>query len=225
MRYLGSKRLLFKHIAPITLKNRKPGQTWVEPFVGGANMIDKIDGKRIGGDVNKYLIALLKEMQNPLFDPLYIDETLYNDIKNCPFLYPDWVVGFAGFCLSFGAKWFGGWSRDILNSDYGLRAQRSVLAQSKLIKDIEFYNCEYFDLPIPPNSLIYCDPPYEKVTGYKVKFDHPKFWQWCRDKSNEGHDIYISEYQAPEDFICLLEIEQNRGGHGKASVERLFTYL
>ena len=224
MRYLGSKRLLFKHIAPILLKNRKPDQTWVEPFVGGANMIDKIDGKRIGGDVNKYLIALLKEMQNPLFDPPYVDESLYNDIKNCPFLYPDWIVGFAGFCLSFGGSWFTSYTRGE-NRNYAKEAINNTLSQSKLINGVEFYNYEYFDLPIPPNSLIYCDPPYEGKTGYKVKFDHAEFWQWCRDKSNEGHDVYISEYQAPEDFICLLEIEQNRGGHGKASIERLFTYL
>lgn len=45
------------------LEHRKEGQWWVEPFVGGGNMIDKVTGNRIGADNNKYLIALLKEMQ------------------------------------------------------------------------------------------------------------------------------------------------------------------
>ena len=38
--------------------------TWVEPFVGGANMIDKVDGKRIGNDSHKHLIALHKALQD-----------------------------------------------------------------------------------------------------------------------------------------------------------------
>lgn len=46
MKYLGSKNKIAKHILPIMLENRD-GKTWVEPFVGGANTIDKIDGKRM----------------------------------------------------------------------------------------------------------------------------------------------------------------------------------
>ena len=43
MKYMGSKNRVAKEILPIMLKER--GQrTWVEPFVGGANMIDKVDG-------------------------------------------------------------------------------------------------------------------------------------------------------------------------------------
>lgn len=41
MKYMGSKNRLAKEIMPIMLKER--GQrTWVEPFVGGGNMIDKV---------------------------------------------------------------------------------------------------------------------------------------------------------------------------------------
>lgn len=35
MKYMGSKRKLVKEILPIMLKQRKPNQCWVEPFVGG----------------------------------------------------------------------------------------------------------------------------------------------------------------------------------------------
>jgi len=55
MKYMGSKNRIAKYILPLMLKYRKPNQTWVEPFVGGANMIDKVDGKRIGADLNHYL--------------------------------------------------------------------------------------------------------------------------------------------------------------------------
>ena len=59
MKYMGSKNRIAKHILPIMLAEcEKQGITkWVEPFVGGANMIDKVEGPRIGNDSNPYLIA------------------------------------------------------------------------------------------------------------------------------------------------------------------------
>lgn len=59
MKYMGSKARIAKHILPIILKDRKEDQWYVEPFVGGANMIDKVDGNRIGSDLNKPLVACL----------------------------------------------------------------------------------------------------------------------------------------------------------------------
>jgi DNA adenine methylase len=48
------------------LEYRKENACWVEPFVGGANMIDKVEGKRIGADLNEYLIeALILIRDNP----------------------------------------------------------------------------------------------------------------------------------------------------------------
>ena len=38
MKYMGSKNRIAKYILPIILKDRKEGQWYVEPFVGGANM-------------------------------------------------------------------------------------------------------------------------------------------------------------------------------------------
>nr|WP_319571429.1 DNA adenine methylase [uncultured Draconibacterium sp.] len=45
MKYMGSKNRIAKHILPIILKNRT-NELYVEPFVGGANLIDKVDGER-----------------------------------------------------------------------------------------------------------------------------------------------------------------------------------
>ena len=59
MKYMGSKNRIAKYILPIMLAERKPDQWCVEPFVGGANMIDKVQGKRIGADINPYLIDAL----------------------------------------------------------------------------------------------------------------------------------------------------------------------
>ena len=44
MKYMGSKNRIAKFVLPIMIKeaNEKGITTWVEPFVGGANMIDKV---------------------------------------------------------------------------------------------------------------------------------------------------------------------------------------
>ena len=89
----------------------------------------------------------------------------------------------------------------------------------------------YRELIIPPEAIIYCDPPYEGTTGYSNKsaFNHSDFWQWCRDKSDEGHTVFISEYNAPDDFICVWSKEHytraNKDNNKDPRTEKLFTYL
>ena len=58
MQYLGSKNRMSKHILPIILKDRKPNQLYVEPFVGGCNMIDKVSGRRLANDNHTELIEM-----------------------------------------------------------------------------------------------------------------------------------------------------------------------
>lgn len=42
MKYMGSKARHAKELLPIILKDHTPDMWYVEPFVGGANMIDKV---------------------------------------------------------------------------------------------------------------------------------------------------------------------------------------
>ena len=63
MRYVGSKNKISRELAPI-IQSYITEETngYLEPFVGGANMIDKIKCKnKIGCDIHKELIALLKK--------------------------------------------------------------------------------------------------------------------------------------------------------------------
>lgn len=101
----------------------------------------------------------------------------------------------------------------------------NILKQSTKISDVVFKCCSYEALDIPANSVIYCDPPYKDTTKYKDSFDSDAFWQWCRDKAKEGHIVYVSEYNAPEDFKCIWEkqINSNLGGKSKTAKEKLFT--
>ena len=217
MKYMGSKNRIAKHILPIMLKERGD-RTWVEPFVGGANMIDKVSGKRIGADLNPYLIEALKLIRdNPESLPDHVSEEMYQELKihkhsNVLLGMPnEALAGYVGFTHSFAGKWFRGFARnkelDKVENEQNVsrRAKNNALKQSKNLKRVTFIHSSYKDLKIPDNSLIYCDPPYENTTGYKDAFNHSDFWQWCREKHTEGHKVFISEYNAPDDFICVWQ--------------------
>ena len=78
-------------------------------------------------------------------------------------------------------------------------------------------------------SIIYCDIPYKDTKQYATSknFDHDKFWQWCRDMTKQGHKVFISEYQAPDDFICVWSKEVTNSMNTTLTykpVERLFVY-
>lgn len=229
MVYMGSKNRIAKELIPIITEKLKPNQWYVEPFVGGANMIDKIEHPyKLGADNNKYLIALLEAVQNGQELPENINKDEYIAVKTNKDNYPDWYVGFVGFVCSFRAKFFGGYSgyyttKTGIQRNYIKERINNILKQN--LDGIKLVCSSYDALDIPANSIIYCDPPYNGTTKYKDSFDSDAFWQWCRDKAKEGHTVYVSEYNAPEDFKCIWEkkINSNLGGTSKTATEKLFT--
>jgi DNA adenine methylase len=227
---MGSKSRHAKEILQIILKDRKPDQWYVEPFVGGANVIDKVEGKRLGADINKYVVALLIELSHGWNPPEFVSETAYKEIQSNKDKYEDFLVGYVGFQLSYGAKFFGGYRRDSVGKrDYSKEAYNNVVKQIPNLEGVIFKNCSYLELSIPENSLIYCDPPFKGTTKYKEEsIDHNQFWQWCREKSLEGHTVYISEYNAPDDFECVWEKKVNssmtQDTGAKKATEKLFKW-
>lgn len=64
-------------------------------------------------------------------------------------------------------------------------------------EDIRYFNLPYFQVQIPSNSVIYCDPPYKDTSfDYSVKFDHASFVLWAKKQNN----IFVSEYNMPNPF-------------------------
>lgn len=228
MKYMGSKARIAKHILPIILKGRKEGQWYVEPFVGGANMIDKVDGNRIGADINNYLIALLQHLQAGWRPDIEPTKENYDKIRESKHEYSDQVVGCFGFLFSFGAKFFGGFVETKSARDRIGESIRNGEKTGRSIKGIKFTCSSYDNLILPKESIIYCDPPYAGTTKYKDDFDHEKFWGWCRKKVKEGHQVFISEYNAPDDFVCVWKQELNvtvaRNGKHKKAIEKLFVH-
>ena len=235
---MGSKARIAKHILPIMLKNRVKGQWWVEPFVGGANMIDKVEGNRLGADVNFYLIEALKMIRSNILllpkDNNEFTEDDYNNAKpreGVEYKFTAGIIGVAGFAYSFGAKWFAGWSRGKNSKgderDYVAETHRNLTKQSKKLQGVKFFNANYFDLTIPKESVIYCDIPYANTTKYKDSFEYGRFWCWCREKVKAGHQVFISEYNAPADFVCVWQKEIQSGlntNSTKKGIEKLFVH-
>lgn len=234
---MGSKSRIAKEILPIILKDRKPEQWYVEPFVGGCNSLDKVDGNRIASDTNKYIISMWKAVQSGWIPPRRVDREQYNYIKNNKEI-DSKLTGWVGIACSYSGKWFGGYAGNYPISrikkngvlpNYQDESYNTVIKQVSLLKNVVFYNLSYEELPIPSNSIIYCDPPYANTTKYKDSFGHKKFWLWCEKMVHDGHTVFVSEYNAPSNWISVWEgniVSQlsanGRAGGNKFSVEKLF---
>ena len=109
--------------------------------------------------------------------------------------------------------------------DYIAESIRSIIRQIPNLQGVEFRSGDYKDLQIPEESIIYCDPPYMGTAGYAKGLNHDEFWQWCRERVYDGHKVYVSEYQAPDDFIKIWEKSiQNCVSLNKKATEKLFIY-
>jgi len=86
-------------------------------------------------------------------------------------------------------------------------------------------NLSYDEVPIENDSVIYCDPPYLKVTKKKrynnSDFNHNSFYDWARKQNN----IFISEYTMPDDFEVVYQKEKRCClglNNNTKTVEKLF---
>lgn len=235
MKYMGSKNRIANGILPIILKDRKENQYYIEPFCGGLGTFDKVTGNRIGIDKNKYLISMWKGLQENREKPMEISKELYskarteyNNGTNIEF--DDFLIGWIGWMGSFNGRFFdGGYSGKTATRDYVAEQIRNTLKQVELLKDAIFVSGDYSDLEIFEKSIIYCDIPYKGTKQYSTSknFDHDKFWQWCRNMTTQGHQVFISEYQAPDDFICVWSKEVTNSMNTTLTykpIERLFVY-
>lgn len=218
MRYQGSKSKFATALLETILPYRGDSQIWVEPFVGSCSVTKHVEGERIASDNNPYLIGMWKALQCGWIPPDEVSEELYNSIKSNRDSYAPELVAFAGFCCSFGGKWFGGYARyyeanstDGRKRNFANESARALLREKSALDGVNFSCNSYRDLEIPPNSFIYCDPPYAHTTGYHSKFDSSRFWSWVREQSRIGHLVFTSEYNAPSDFRSMWEL--NRTSH------------
>jgi DNA adenine methylase len=230
MKYMGSKARHAKELLAIILKDRKRGQWYVEPFVGGGNTFHLVDGNKAANDSNMYVVALLEAVGNGWIPPEVVTEDGYRHAREHRFDMPKYEVGFVAIGASYSGKWFGGYARGNDNKgkprNYALESRNNILKQASGLKGV-YSSGDYHDMPIPPNSIIYCDPPYADTTKYDTGFDTNEFWGWCNSKVLEGHQVFVSEYSAPDGWICVWEKAVNssltKQTGSKKATEKLWT--
>lgn len=224
MRYFGGKSKIAKELVPIIESYRGNHVGYLEPFVGGSNVISLVKGlPRFASDKYADLIAMWIKLQEGWIPPADVSKEEYLEIRKTG---EDFLKGFVSTGCSFGGKVWGGYAGLNEDRNYALNAKNSVLKKIKLMQDVEF-TCKSFEEIKPDNLLIYCDPPYSGTTKYTVEFDEVLFWQWVR-KYSKNNTILISEYNAPEGFKCVWQKEVRtdmNSSNGKIErVEKLFKY-
>lgn len=239
MKYMGSKSRIAKYIVPIIQQriNELNLKLYIEPFVGGANVIDKIVcEQKIGCDKQKYLIALYQNLDKINQLPEFVTKEHYNEVKDCwknnSGIYPDWYIGMIGFLASYNGKFFDGGYAGIVHTKIGTirnyynESKRNLEKQIADLQGIEWkcgdYKTTCSDLV---DALIYCDPPYKDTTNYVSGFDfyHNEFWDWCREMSKRNV-VIISEQAAADGFRCIWEHQIKRSIKGVPidATEKLF---
>ena len=140
--------------------------------------------------------------------PINISEEEYKHIKSHQEDYIDEFLGYVGFQLSYGAKWFDTFRRDKIGKrKYDEEAYRNVMKQAPLLKGIIFKNCSFQDINNIKGFVIYCDPPYKGTTKYKSDpFPYDEYYDWCREMA-KNNIVLCSEYWMPDDFECIWSKE------------------
>ena len=242
MKYQGNKTRIVNDILPIMLKNYD-GKFFVDAFVGSCAVIQNVptDYVRIANDKNRYLIAMWRSLTLGKEFPTTINKDLYDKVRDCfhgrNSDYEDDLVGWIGYMASFNGRFFsGGYSgHNVVNKtgksrDYITENINNIKKQLKdnNLNNISWYSTDYYSIPFPEHSLIYCDIPYKDTKQYEFSkdFDYEMFYDWCRAMKEDGHTVFISEYNMPSDFKCIWEKEITNAMNPtitKKPIERLFT--
>lgn len=204
-----------------------------EPFVGGGWILEKMKGGPIyASDANGALIELWRSVVGGWQPPTRVIEFDYRLAKEGH--YTAHETAFIAIGCSFGGKWFGGYARDGEGGtrNYAGEASRSLQYKAnRFDKSVHFFAADFLTCYVPAyGCLIYCDPPYAGTTGYGNVpiWDVDKFWKRVRLFERRGHVVIVSEYEAPDDFSCVLEIPTKIGMETKSGdkrrVERLFRW-
>lgn len=216
MKYMGSKYRIAKYLVPILTENIKR-KWYVEPFAGGMNMICNINHpKRLASDKNNYLIAMWRFLCEGYDFPKTITKESYseyrskfNEIGFSGFgdTLEEAMIGWIGFMGSFNGRFFdGGYSgHNVKGRDYIGEQIKNTLSQVQKLQGVKFLCGSYDSFEMPRNSVIYCDIPYKNTKQYSISkdFNYESFYQWSRLITREGNSVFISEYQAPDDFVCI----------------------
>lgn len=243
MVYIGSKNRIAKHIKPFIENALKDKELYVEPFVGGANMIDKIDfPNKVGFDINANLIELLNNTDKIGEFKYITKEEYYIQRERWKNGEVDYWIGYCGFIFSYRARYFGGFGlRDNAISPSGKDLNREKIARHNnllkqasdpLFKQCSFKVGDYRDLKDIKNAVIYLDPPYKGTNSYTgtshSKYNPKDLLAMCEIWSKNNNVIFLSEKENLDEahFKEVFSIDLNHYVLDCKKVkEKLFIYV
>ena len=242
MRYQSGKSKFAKDIVPILQKciDDHNIQLYIEPFVGGANIIDKIKCQyRRGFDKSASLIALLKTARDN-FDLIPTDCTreMWDKAKiyGKTGVIPDGMslseIGAIEFLGSYNCGGFPrGFATPTAERNFYKECYESLKKQAPQLKDIWFCCLDYRSIPFNHDimvnnrewdldriwsagtTVIYCDPPYAGTKPYSYA-NEAKFDYdefWNWVRETSKYNyVFVSEQTAPDDFIPIWQKTTNR---------------
>lgn len=222
MRYMGGKSRIAREIAEILdgelLKRPSGERVFVSLFCGGCAVETKVTAadRIILNDKQKYLIALLRGVAVGYELPDTMTEAQWRYIRDHKEEDPV-LTGFAGFGCSFGGRWFRSFGVCKKESQPCGESKRSLLKSKPMLQRAEILCGDYRKVPIPPGSVIYADPPYEGCEKYGGEdFDTKAFWEWVRKLAKDGHTVFVSELNVPDDFKCVWKKQFRSSMNGGA---------
>lgn len=168
------------------------------------------------------LVAMHKAIQcGKWLPPMSVSEEDYARLRR-EGLTNDPLTAFAEFGCSFGGKSWGGYARTVAGNaaarNYAMNARNALLRDTRT--NVEFLCDDALTCTLPAGvRVVYCDPPYEKTTGYDaVSDDAPSAGKWWRRLSTlaeQGLTCYLSEYAEQPPFeikACLVWSAPTREG-------------
>lgn len=244
MRYLGGKSRTAKQIAGYIHNVIQPGQAYYEPFCGACWVTCQVYAeRRFASDANASMVALWRALQDGWIPPDSVSKDEHAAAKRGEYADRPHLEAFILVGCSFGGRWgasyaglFSGvyYRSGILkehNYNWPNEARNGLLNKIPKLHDVTFTACDYRDIQPPPNSLIYCDPPYDGFDFYDKldSFDSAAFWRWAQGMTEQGHTVIVSEYEAPAGWVCVAEMPTRvtikpQNGEDTNRIERLFRY-
>jgi DNA adenine methylase len=247
MQYMGGKAGVGKNIAQVCSKVLTPGSIFVDLFCGSLNVIRHapthvslaagglVAGQRIAIDACGPLIAMWKAALDGWVPPKVVTKKTYDKIRSTQDP-RDPMTAFVLFGCSFGGKWCGGYANDNPNQRYAECASNAIVKKAHDCKGLQLEHATFQSKHAgcwPSGTVMYCDPPYEKTTGYKAlePFNSDAFWFWAEQHARSGVHVFVSEgisQQPRKGWRIILEQTNPQGGRLKPSsvksphVDRLF---
>lgn len=211
MRYLGGKAKTGKWIASIVEACRVPGGLVVDMFCGALNVSRHLKSPRVAVDACKPLITMWQAAVGGWIPPSTLSYRDHRRIRRAPDP-NDPVTAFAMFGCSYGGDWGCGFLHPDTEHNYVQETGFSITRKADMCRDLILICSDYRSFKTPPKgTVIYCDPPYSRTTGYDAlpPFNSTEFWEIARQWAEAGCTVLVSEENAPPGWVLVSSWDQH----------------